>query len=83
MCVCVRGSHSKRILEAAPMPISGFLNSEFQDLQRSLPGVQHHKSLCLSPTDRLIVLPLPCTCCVTLSEAFDLSGSVSLSVKWG
>ena len=74
-----------KILEVAPVSISGLLRSEFQDLQCEVPRTLHHESLCLGPIDslQLIVPLLPHTCCVTLSEAFALSGSVSPPYKMG
>lgn len=57
----VEGHQAIKILNAAPMLISGLLKSESQDLQSGLPRVLHHKSWCHVPTERLglIVLPLP------------------------
>ena len=74
-----------KISEVAPVSISGLLRSEFQDLQCEVPRTLHHESLCLGPIDslQLIVPLLPHTCCVTLSEAFALSGSVSPPYKMG
>lgn len=83
--VCVGVSRNNEGLDAALMPISGLLKSEVQDLPSVLTRVLHYKSLWLGPTDSLglTVLPLPGACYVTSSEASDLPGSVSLSVKWG
>ena len=74
-----------KILEVAPVSISGLLRSEFQNLQCEVPRTLHHESLCLGPIDslQLIVPLLPHTCCVNLSEAFALSGSISSPCKMG
>ena len=54
-----------KILEVAPVSVSGLLRPEFQDLQCEVPRTLHHESLCLGPTDslRLIVPLLPHTVC--------------------
>lgn len=70
-------------LHDAPMPTSVLLKSEFQHLQSSLSRVLHNILVGWPNNPCRVVLPLPGTCYMTLSETSDLSGSVSLSVEWG
>lgn len=70
-----------KILDAARTVISGLRKSEIQDFR--MPSLSTTSQITVPVSiDRLelTLLPLPCTCCVTLSVTSDLSGSFSLSV---